>query len=245
LGEHFEAEGVVGAFVGYDPASGYGWIHAAELAKVGYLPASTFKIANSIIALESGVVSDADFEIPWDGERRWNADWNYDATLKKAFRYSVVPYYQAVARRVGAQRMQDWLERLEYGNRDMSGALDTFWLRGGLRISALEQVDFLQRMNTGRLPISERTRGIVREIMFFGKRGHVRLHAKTGSTGPVEDGTSVGWFVGWVERDEARFYFATLLIDPPQKAWSARMHVSDRILVALGRLPGRPGAESD
>ncbi len=131
----------------------------------GYIPASTFKIANTIIGLETGVVTDADSPLPWDGKQYENPDWNRDHTLRSAVQVSCVPCFQSIARKVGEAQMKDWVSRLDYGNRDIGGKIDTFWLAGALRISPLQQIDFLRRLDGGKLPIQERTLDTVRDVI--------------------------------------------------------------------------------
>lgn len=128
-------------------------------------PCSTFEIPNSVIGLETGVLADASTLFRWDGQRREVAAWNRDHDLRSAIRDSVVWYYQELARRVGSERMRQWLGMLRYGNQDISGGLDHFWLGSSLRISPDEQVAFLERLLTERLPVSPRTLAIVKEIL--------------------------------------------------------------------------------
>ena len=115
-------------------------------------PATIDHIANAIIALETGVATDPETPLPWDGKQYARDDWNRDHTLRSAIQVSCVPCFQAIARNVGQPRMDDWLARLGYGNRDTSGGIDRFWLWGGLRISPIEQIDFLRRLEGGKLP---------------------------------------------------------------------------------------------
>lgn len=233
LKEHFAAEGVAGAFLAYDARATSGWIYQPELANTPFLPASTFKIPHAIIALETGILPNADHVLPWDGERRWHPQWNLDLNLHEAVRLSAVPFFQQVARKVGSERMTKWLGRLGYGNENIEGKIDWFWLVGGLRISSAQQVDFLQRLRSGALPIADRTRNVVRDVLFFGRRGARTIYGKTGSTDPENSAHNVHWFVGWVEQAERATYFATLIVDPPSGKSSARLHVTDRILSAL------------
>ena len=101
----------------------------------GKLPASTFKIPNSLIALETGVVQDPDKDVfKWDGVKRDIEAWNKDHTLRSAIAVSAVPVYQEIARRIGQERMQKYVDLFEYGNRDIGGGIDQFWLTGNLRI---------------------------------------------------------------------------------------------------------------
>ncbi|MCB1718370.1 MAG: class D beta-lactamase, partial [Candidatus Competibacteraceae bacterium] len=121
----------------------------------GFLPASTFKILNSLIALEVGAVADVDEELAWDGVDRGWTEWNRDHSMRTAIRVSAVWFYQELARRVGAERMRELVAKAGYGNRDVAGAIDTFWLDGAIRITPREQVAFLERLYRGDLPFRE------------------------------------------------------------------------------------------
>jgi beta-lactamase class D len=179
-----------------------------------YIPASTFKIPNSIIGLETGVIADADFVIPWDHVQRDIAAWNHDHTLRSAIRDSVVPYYQELARRVGPAAMQAWLDRLAYGNRQLGAVVDQFWLEGPLEVTPIEQVDFLRRLVRAELPIQERTRSILLEILV---RGEIEGRTFRGKTGWAHPGRpdELGWFVGWTGDAEQARYVAVLVFHPP------------------------------
>lgn len=172
-----------------------------------YLPASTFKIPNSIIGLETGVIEDENFLIRWDGVERWNPDWNRDHTLSSAIKYSVVPYYQELARRVGRDRMQKYIELLNYGNKIIGEQIDSFWLDGSLQISANEQVEFLKNFYTYKFPFSNRSIDIVKNIMSEEKYSNSILKFKTGA-GTKSNGEFIGWLVGYVEKVNNVFLFA-------------------------------------
>ena len=135
LAQRFTDEGTVGTFVGYK-VDDY-LVIASDRNRSGEprLPASTFKIPNSLIALETGVVGDPDQDVfKWDGVVRAIEAWNRDHTLRSAIGASAVPVYQEIARRIGAERMQKYLDLFEYGNRDIGGGIDQFWLTGDLRM---------------------------------------------------------------------------------------------------------------
>jgi beta-lactamase class D len=173
-------------------------------------PCSTFKIPNSLIGLETGVIADADFVLPWDGVERDRAEWNRDHTLASAIKVSAVWYYQELARRVGRERMQRLVSAIPYGNADISGGLDTFWLGRSLRISPDEQVAFLERLRLSKLPFEERSQQIVRDILVQEGPGPIVYRGKTGSCGG--GGTpDHGWWVGWVEKDGQATVFAMLV----------------------------------
>ena len=200
---------VEGTFVLYDLNKEEFIIHNAEDAATPYTPASTFKIANSLIGLETHVVTDAAFIIPWDSVVRDIPTWNQDQNLSSAFRYSAVWYYQELARRVGEKQMETWLQKLEYGNRDISTGVDTFWLSGSLQVSPLQQVDFLKRLYANMLPVSTRSIEIVKEIMLEKDTLDYVLHAKTGWGN--QDGKEIGWYVGYFETADNVFFFANCI----------------------------------
>jgi beta-lactamase class D len=172
-----------------------------------FIPASTFKIVNSLAGLESGTIPDQSYVIAWDGTSQPIAEWNQDHTLETAFRYSVVWYYQELARRVGQEKMQQYVDAAHYGNQDITGQIDTFWLEGELRISPDEQVDFLKRLYEGDLPFSSRSMDIVKDIMVIEDTEDYTFSGKTG-TG-IRIPPAVGWFVGYLETNDNVYFFAT------------------------------------
>jgi beta-lactamase class D len=186
---------VEGTFVILDPKTGEIQTTDAKLAETGFLPASTYKLPNTLIGLETGVVPDEHFALAWDGKDRGRPEWNRDQDLVSALRDSVVWFYQEIARRVGERRMQAWLDKLGYGNRKPTCAgkpcIDEFWLRGDLRITPLEQVTFLYRLRAGALPVSAAHRDLLLRILpdqggFVGKTGTTR-----------QDGHVIAWLVGY------------------------------------------------
>lgn len=204
FGKYFE--GYPGAFVIYDlKADRYIRYNPGRCAE-RFLPASTFKILNSLVGLETGVIADENFVIAWDGTDTNVSAWNQDHTLRTAIRNSVVWYYQELARRVGAEQMRVWVEAADYGNADISGNLDSFWLDGALRISPDEQVKFLKRLYLNELPFSQRSMDIVKDILVLEESDTYKLSGKTGSAIRVE--VYQGWFVGVLETNADMYFFA-------------------------------------
>jgi len=236
---HFEAEHATGTIALFDSATGRSSCSDVALCQREVLPASTFKIPNALIALETGVLEDPETVLQWDGRPRAIAEWNQDHTLRTAMRVSCVPCFQWVARSIGIDRMRDWVSRFEYGNRDVSGGIDQFWLSGGLRISPLEQIDFLRRLDGGKLPVGERSLELLRDILALDVGQNHVLRGKTGLSRPPEAPTLLGWFVGWVEIAERRVYFATLVTDVGHDVdiVPLRRRLTERILRALDSLP--------
>jgi beta-lactamase class D len=182
--------------------SAYNYVRCQE----AFPPASTFKILNSLIGLETGVVQDENFIIPWDGVTRENVSWNRDHTMASAFRNSVVPWYQELARRIGAKRMADWVNKAGYGNMDISNkTIDSFWLVGKSRITSLQQMNFLIRFVKKELSFSERTMDIVRKIFVVEKNNNYIFSGKTGWA--VMDEKNIGWYVGYLEKQDNKYLF--------------------------------------
>lgn len=235
----FEQEHLTGAMALFDTRDNKLACSDATRCDRGYLPASTFKIANTVIALETGVLSDAESPLPWDGKQYDNPDWNRDHTLRTAIQVSCLPCFRSIARKVGEAQMHDWVNRLDYGNRDVSGPSDLFWLAGALRVTPFQQIDFLRRLEGGKLPIQPRTLDIVRDVLTLDVTPEYVLRGKTGLSGPPEQPSEVGWFVGFVELGERRVFFATVVDGhgPDVDIKPLRRRVTERILRELGDLP--------
>ena len=232
-----DATGFAGTVLVYDAnQNSYAAGHAERIDR-RLIPASTFKILNSLVALEAGVIADQRTVIKWDGVARERTEVNRDLDLQAAFRLSAVPHYQALARRIGPERMQQFIDAVGYGNRDTSGGIDTFWLTGGLRISAREQVDFLLRLCRGSLPFSAATMARVKEMMVTEQTAEHTIRAKTGWT-TLPEAAHVGWWVGWVARKAGVHMFATALeaTAPGPTFGPARQAVTRRVLEQLAVL---------
>ncbi len=241
----FAQAGVKGTLLVYDEKADVWHVSDAARARQAFLPASTFKLFNALVALDSGAVRDEFEVIRWDGKVRGLkdspiADWNRDNSLASGMRYSTVWLYQEVARRAGGQRMQHWIDSAGYGNRDIGGGIDTFWLSGALRISAEQQIDFLRRLADGRLPFSPRAQEIVRRISIIESAPAYVLHAKTGwATHAAQNKANddLGWYVGWVEHAGRRWFFAMNIdLSTPGDA-AKRVPLAKQLLVQLGALP--------
>lgn len=206
---HYDSFQVEGVFVLHDLQKDSYTYHNEAWADSAFIPASTFKICNSLIALETGVAPDEHFALPWDGVERQVKAWNKDTHLAEAFRNSTVWFYQEIATRIGEERMGKWLKKLDYGNADISGGITHFWLTGGLRTTPNQQVDFLKRLVQDELPLEQRTMDLVKEMMLREETETYKLRGKTG-WGVVGD-KDTGWFVGYLERGEDRYIFANCL----------------------------------
>src|SRR6201992_4214618 len=154
LARHFTEAGTSGTFLAYDVDAYTLFASDHDRSAEPKLPASTYKIPNSLIALETGVVQDPDKDVfKWDGVKRSIEAWNKDHTMRTAIAASAVPVYQEIARRIGQERMQKYVDLLEYGNRNIGGGIDQFWLTGAMRIEPVQEIDFLDRLRRGRVPM--------------------------------------------------------------------------------------------
>jgi len=210
-------EGYSGAFVLYDVNNKYYIRHNEKQCAERWSPCSTFKIPNSLIALETGVAADDNFTLKWDGTKQPYDSWNSDHTLKTAIANSVVWYYRELARRIGEEKMKYYIDKIDYGNKDISGGLDKFWLMSSIAISADEQVEFLLKLITNKLPFSERTVNIVKDIMTLEKNDMYVLRGKTGSGENKDKKRTQGWFVGFLTMGDNAYVFATN-IEAPENA---------------------------
>lgn len=212
------------------------WRHDPHRAAQRFSPCSTFKIPNALIGLDSGVIPGPDLVLPWDGRTRSHPGWNQDQDLGGAIRYSVVWYFQELARRVGAGRMQAYLDRLDYGNRDLSGGIDRFWLGSSLEISADEQVEFLTRLYQEQLPLGQACQRQVKDLLMLEREEGAVLAGKTGSRRTDGGRWSLGWFVGWVERQgQAHVFACRVEADATREAHGGRAReVAEAVLEAWG-----------
>jgi beta-lactamase class D len=172
----------------------------------------------------------------WDGKPKVRPEWERDQTLATGMRDSVVWMFQEVARRTGRELMDEWIERLDYGNRDIRGGIDLFWLQGALRVSAKEQVDFLRKLAEGSLPMTQRSQRLVREALVVERTRDYTLYAKTGTSGSKR--SDVCWWVGWVERKgRVDAVFAMNFAPASVTKFEDRFAIGRAILAQAGALP--------
>ncbi|WP_395340891.1 class D beta-lactamase [Ningiella sp. W23] len=199
---------VKGAILIYDLNKQRYYSNDFEWSRIGQLPASTYKIPNSIIALETGVVNDQSSVFKWDGEPQRFKTWEKDLSFNEAFHYSCVPCYQKVARRIGEKEMNQFVKKLGYGNMDINDSnIDTFWLQGRSKITQFEQIDFLMRFHRMRLPISKRTQSIMKSLMVIESNDEYRISGKTGWS--IVQDVNNAWFVGYIESNGNVYFFAS------------------------------------
>lgn len=199
---------VIGSILIYDAQKNEYFSNDFERAETGFLPASTFKVPNSMIGLETGILEGENHLFKWDGEPRRMNIWEKDLTLAEAYKASCVPCYQEIARKVGTKRMNEHLKKFEYGNMEIADSMiDIFWLEGEFKISQKQQIDFLKRFYNESLSITEKTYATMRKIMIIDENEEYTLSGKTGWA--IRNGNNIGWFIGFVEKDDKVYYMAT------------------------------------
>ncbi len=228
----FDATGTI-VVVDEREASRGSFVFDQKRAETGFSPASTFKIPHALFALDAGVIEDEFQVIPWDGVKRTYEAWNSDQTLRSSMRNSVVWVYQTFEKAIGEEREREYMEKIKYGNADPTGKAP-FWVEGNLRISAHEQIEFLQRLYRNKLPFSMDAQRLVKDVMINEAGRDWILRAKTGWSG------TIGWWVGWVEHPDGCVFFA-LNIDTPNRAddLHKREAISRRILESLEAIPAK------
>ncbi len=241
----FDSNQVIGSFGMFDNATGQFTIYNLKRYKdSAYLPASTFKIVNSLIGIETGKVVNERMVIKWDGKVRvfGNGDtatnWNKDLTMAEAFEYSSVPYYQEVARRIGKDTMQEYLDSMHYGTAKITTKIDTFWLDNSLKVTADEQLGLVKKLFFYQLGFQRRSQEIVRKMMVRESNANYTLAYKTGWAS-TENGNSLGWVVGWIEENRHPYFFVLNIEGKKGINPSIRIDMLKKILKGYGFLEGK------
>lgn len=240
--KYFDEYNVVGTFVLYDSNNKKFTRYNPERAKQQFTPASTFKILNSLIGLETGEIPDENYVFKWDGEKRSIKNWNQDLVFRDAFQFSCVPCYQDLARRISEKRMSKWVKKVDYGNEDISGGIDIFWLGKSLKISSNQQIKFLRKLYKNELPFAKKNQEIVKKIMLMEETSEYKIYGKTGwqidDFNNLKDSESIGWFVGFLERKDNIYFFATNIeTDSTEKTFAeSRVKITKKILKELNLL---------
>lgn len=233
--KYFDEYNHKGCFVLYDLKKNLYIKYNPKVCNKRFIPASTFKIFNSLVGLETGTIKDENEVFKWDGENRSVESWNQDLDIIKAFRFSAVWFYQELARKIGQKNMQHYININKYGNQDISGGIDRFWLDGGLKISADEQIELLKKIYNSKIKFSQRNIDILKKIMIYEQNENYILRAKTGWAVRIKD--QVGWFVGYVERAEDVYFFAlNIQTKEPEEGFVSRKEITFKILKDLGVL---------
>ncbi|MDK9717120.1 MAG: class D beta-lactamase [Trichlorobacter sp.] len=221
----FSARAVSGTLVLTNRDGSRSYVHNEARAAQSLLPASTFKIPNTLIALETGAIMPQG-TFTWDGKDKGVSACNKNQTLASAFKNSCVWCYQQLAQRIGTTAYQQWLKKIDYGNANPGPELTTFWLSGDLRISAQQQIAFLKKLYKHELPFKAASYDALSSIMLMEEKPGYRLYAKTGWAGYGEKETpQIGWYVGCLETGTDVWFFALnmAITKPAEGAYRQQM----------------------
>lgn len=177
-----------------------------ERAEQRFLPASTFKIPNTLIALQEGVIENENEIIKWDGKDKGLLEWNKDQSLQTAFPSSCVWFYQELAKKIGIDKYSEYLNKMNYGNKKVGTGVDNFWLEGDIRISAKEQINFLKKIYKEEYSFNDNYYEIIKNLMIEEKNDEYILRGKTGWAQRVNP--QIGWYVGYIETPKDIWFFA-------------------------------------
>ena len=247
LKKYFDENNVTGCFALLDNGTGKFTIYNLRRYRdSSYLPASTFKIVNSLIGLQTGKISNDSMIIKWDGIKRPVDAWNKDLTWYDAFRVSSVPWFQELARRIGKDTMQHWLDSLKYGAKTdtekviIKTRIDTFWLDNSLKILPDQELGLVKQLYFDQLPFFKTNQEAVKRAMLFENNANYRLAYKTG-WGFNEQGHHIGWMLGWVEENNHPYFFVLNIesTDPNFDMPTVRMKMLKDILKQLGFFEGK------
>ena len=247
LEKYFTENKVIGCFGLYNNSTNrFTLYNQKRFADTSFLPASTFKIVNSLIGLQTGVITNDSMIIKWDSVKRNVEAWNKDLSMYEAFRVSAVPYYQEVARRIGKERMEEWLDTVNYGAgpKDtmfrIKTAIDTFWLDNTLKITADEQLWLMKLLYFNQLPFFKPYQETVKNAMLFENETTHSLSYKTG-WGRNEKGNHLAWIEGWIEENNHPYFFVLNFesADPNADIPAIRMKILKGILTQLGFFKGK------
>ena len=247
LKKYFDEHKAEGCFALMNNATGKFTVYnLGRYRDSSYLPASTFKIVNSLIGLQTGKIVNDSMVIPWDGVKRFREEWNKDLTMYEAFRVSAVNYYQEVARRIGKDTMQFWLDSLKYGVKEateqvkIKTAVDSFWLDNSLKVTPDQQLGLMKRLYFDQLPFFKTYQEMVKRAMLFEDNANYRMGYKTG-WGFTENGHALGWVLGWIEENKHPYFFV-LNVESPDRdfdMFKIRMKILTDILKQLGFFQGK------
>lgn len=202
-------QGYEGSFVLYDQQAQLYSVYNEKKSRERISPDSTYKIISGLIALDSGTLSSENTVMSWNGEQWPFEAWNQDQTLDSAMSNSVNWYFRSLDRKLGLSSLKSYYQKLSYGNCDLSGGIDSFWLESSLKISALEQVMVLNRLTLHEAGFDNEHWDMIKASLLVFDDGNVRIYGKTG-TGMDSSGkhSTNGWFVGFVEKDSHTYPFA-------------------------------------
>ena len=212
LKKYFDLHKVEGCFTMLKNTDGEITVYNMALDTQRFAPAGTFTLVNALVGLHTGKITTENMVLNWDGVRRPVKEWNRNMSMMEALKINNVSYFQQISRRIGMDTMKAWVDSIAYGNKNMSGNLDSFWQDNTLKISPDEQLGLLKKIYFDQLPFRKSVMQIVREAIVKEDNTAYKLSFITGTVN--EDQHQVGWVAGWIEENRHVYFFVTLVRNP-------------------------------
>jgi beta-lactamase class D len=230
--KYFEDAGVTGSFGLFDNGSGEFYIYnLAQFKDSSYAPASTFEIVNALVGVETGRIVDEKMTLSVDSAGPIRMD--------SAFKHTSAPYFMEVARRIGKDTMQHWLDSLQYGTKKMGNSVDSFWFNNTLTVRPDEQLGLVKKLYFGQLPFQKRSQEMVKKLMLQTANANYKLSYKTGLS-YKQNGNAVAWIIGWIEENKHPYFFVLQTEGPASSGINdASMSLLNKILKEQGFFEGK------
>ena len=230
--KYFDASKTTGSFGLFENGSGEFYIYnLAQFKDSSYAPASTFEIVNALVGIETGRIVDEKMVLSLDSSGPIRMD--------SAFKQTSTPYFMEVARRIGKDTMQHWLDSLQYGTINMGSAVDSFWYNNMLLITPDEQMGLVKKLYFGQLPFQKRSQEMVKKLMLQTANANYKLSYKQGFS-YKQNGKAVGWIVGWIEENKHPYFFVLQTEGPASSGIKdASMSLLNKILKEQGFFEGK------
>lgn len=229
--EYFNTLGIDGTVIVHSLKTKTEYVYNDKRSRKMFLPASTFKIPHTLIALEEGAIANVTDIIKWNGKNHDYKTWNQDQTLPSAIKNSCVWVFQGFTKKISEAKYREYLKKMDYGNMQTGNDLSLFWLEGDLRISAREQISFLQKLYREELPFSKKNIQYLKRNLVNDKTDSYTLYGKTGLTLRVKE--PVGWYVGYVETKNDVWFFAVNISPKDKNDYPLRKEIAYQALYEL------------
>lgn len=223
-----------GSFVLYDTKADEYHIYNEKNSQTRTSPYSTYKIYSGLFALEEGIITPQKSTLAWNGSQYNYPEWNANHDLKSALRDSVSWYFQELDMQLGQSKLQQYLNRIEYGNRDISGGIKDFWIDSSLKISPIEQVQLLHSFYYNQFGFDQNNIDAIKDMLVIANTDDLVFSGKTGTgtntKGITNVSTRCGWFIGYLETPDNTYIFATNIQDQEEASGSKALEITTSIL---------------
>ena len=236
LKSFFDEKKVDGCFTMLDNATGEITVYNMGLDTMRFLPAETFDVLNGMVALHTGVLTDEKMNLSISNLDSNNVSKNVNIT--ESFKSNSIPFFQQVAKNIGYDTLQSWVDSVSYGNKKLGEQVDQTWINNSTKISPDEQLGFMKRLYFEQLPFRKSVQLSMKELMVVNDNTDYKLSYKTGS-GKNEKNENIGWMIGWIEENRHVYFFVTLLQSPKEEVNKNSIDITNSILSHYGFFKGK------